>query len=44
MNYTTLLNFEKFHKVEFNLKFDETTTIGFIMSPFFRIRFFFNKL
>jgi len=26
-NYATPLNFENFHKVEFNLELDETTTI-----------------
>jgi len=31
VNHTTPLNFEKFLKVEFNLEFNETIAIGFIM-------------
>jgi len=27
--YSTSLNLEKFHKVEFNLEFDETIVVGF---------------
>jgi len=30
MNYTTPFNLRKFHKIEFNLEFDKTTTIEFI--------------
>jgi hypothetical protein len=35
LNHTLLLNFIKFHKVEFNLKFNETNTIGVIMPILF---------
>jgi len=31
INYTTTLNFEKFHKEECNLEFDETIVIRFKM-------------
>jgi len=33
------LNFKKFHKAEFHLKCDETTTIGFITWSFFYKQF-----
>jgi len=33
VNYTTPFNFEKFHKAEFHLELDETTTIEFTMQP-----------
>jgi len=33
--YTTPINFLKLHKVEFNLEFGKTTTIGFIMHSIF---------
>jgi len=32
MNYTTPLNFKKFHNVAFNLEFDETTTLIILFS------------
>jgi len=34
MNYNTPLNFEKFQKTQFNSKFDDSATIGFLSSMF----------
>jgi len=44
INYVQQFNFENFYKVEFNLEFDETTTIWFIMQFFLEIIMILRKL
>jgi len=42
---TTPFNFKKFHKVEFNLEFnDETIAIGFLIHPIFEKGFLLKKI
>jgi len=42
VNYTIPLNYKKFHKTEFNLEFDQTIPIGFIMQSIFWKQFLFS--